>query len=163
MGEQNGFDLTAIIRWRDAFQQVLDDGEIDKFVRQSLHYIANRALDKIIKRTPVNIGTLRRNWKLGPITETSDGYMIEVYNNTEYASFVENGFRSHWVPGHWEGNIFVYEPGAKEGMQVGKRNGWVTGRFMMKISMNEIEKGLPKYLERRQREFLQILMKKAGF
>ena len=158
----NGFDLVNLTKFRDVLQKALEEGEIDQFIRKTIHYIANRALGKIKKRTPVHDGLLRRNWKLGEITKTADGYLIEIYNNTHYASFVENGFRSHWVPGRWEGNIFVYDPSAKEGMQVGKRNGWVQGRFMMKLSMIEVERGLEAFLAKRQQQMLLELMKRAG-
>ena len=64
---------------------------------------------------------------------------IDVYNNIKYASELEHGFRSHFVPGEWEGETFVYKefkPGADDnpdgGMYVGPKGGFVKGHWVMK-------------------------------
>ncbi|NLG90106.1 MAG: HK97 gp10 family phage protein, partial [Clostridiaceae bacterium] len=127
-------------------------------IRDFLLEMAFRAERKIKKRTPVNTGNLRRNWRVGNVERRGNSYVVEIYNNTDYASFVEYGFRSHFVPGYWQGNHFVYDPSADTGMYVGPKDGWVEGRFMMTISMKEIERELPKYLEKRVIELLDNIM-----
>ncbi|MNP63979.1 hypothetical protein D3C76_1594380 [compost metagenome] len=64
-----------------------------------------------------------------------NAYEVEIYNNTEYASFVEYGHRA------------------------GKNSTrWVEGRFMMTISMKLVEKEMPKFIEKKQIELLEQLM-----
>lgn len=93
---------------------------------------------EIKKRTPVNQGQLRENWHSNVLIR-SGIYEIIVSNNTEYASYVENGFRAHFVPGYWAGTNFIYvkyspsSPNKYRGMFVGKKTtGWQKGKFMMR-------------------------------
>ncbi len=125
--------------------------------------MAFRAERKIKKRTPVGVysnqvsfttkdgkevsfttsssktgGYLRRNWQVGNVIKQGDAYIVEIFNNTEYASYVEYGHRTK------------------------NHKGWVEGRFMATISMQEIERQLPRFLERKQVELLnQILNGRA--
>ncbi|WP_138751805.1 HK97 gp10 family phage protein [Paenibacillus sinopodophylli] len=152
------FDISALEKMVKDLQQDIDSGVVDRFVRDLISELGMRTLARIKQRTPVGNGQLRNSFQIGSVVKTSTGYEVEVFTNLEYASFVENGFRAHWVPGHWVGNTFVYESGAKTGMQVGKKGGWVPGRFMVKISVNEIEEMLPDFLARKQKRFLERLM-----
>ena len=62
-------------------------------------------------------------WRVG-----DSGLEIEVGSNVPYADWVNTG---HWqrpgrfVPGHWAGDKFIYEPGAKTGMVL--KASWVEG------------------------------------
>jgi len=89
---------------------------------------------KVKPRTPVSPGGghLRRNWRVGNVQKLpGDLYLIEYFNNVYYASFVENGHRT------------------------GKdKTGWVDGRFMLKISVQEIERELQNYLDRKLEQAL---------
>lgn len=158
MAKWGKFDITEFKRLSESLQQALDERVIERFIREFVLKMAYRAERKIKKRTPVANGQLRRAWTVGKVERRGKAYVVEIFNNTEYASFVENGFRAHWVPGYWEGDTFIYDPTAKSGMQVGKKNGWVEGRFMMAISMKEIERELPKYLAKRQVALLNQVM-----
>ena len=40
--------------------------------------------------------------------------VIHVYNNVDYASALEYGFRRRFVPGYWKGKTFVYVKGKKD-------------------------------------------------
>ncbi|ALA07353.1 hypothetical protein OSIRIS_12 [Brevibacillus phage Osiris] len=153
------FDMGDFERLAKAFQKANDERVVERFIRDFLLEMAYRAERKIKKRTVVGpTGDLKKSWRVGKIEKRGNNYMVEIFSNLDYASFVEYGFRSHWVPGRWEGNQFVYDPAAKTGMQVGEKGGWVEGRFMMTISMKEIEKELPRYLEKRQTELLNDIM-----
>lgn len=158
MGGFGSFDFSEFKELAKRFQKAVDEQVVDRLIRELLVEIAYRAVARIKMRTPVNTGDLRRKWMVGGIEKRGNSYAIEIFNNLEYASYVENGFRAHWVPGEWVGNQFMYIPGAKTGMQVGPKNGWVEGRFMMTISMQEIERELPAFLERKQVQLLRDIL-----
>lgn len=83
--------------------------------------VAQLAIRKVKKMTPVDTGDLRNNWKYD-IIKKGDTYIIVVYNQLEYASFVEKGRR-----------IVV----------AGKTVGWVEGRFMLKLTEDEMARIAP--------------------
>lgn len=97
-------------------------------------------------------------------------YRIDVYNNLDYAKHLEYGFRSHWVPGKWEGDTFVYIKGYKRakgdkedpgGMYVGPKDGYVKGRYVLKRAIRrtkisqearlnrKFNKKIKEYIERK--------------
>ncbi|WP_342505625.1 HK97 gp10 family phage protein [Sporosarcina sp. FSL K6-2383] len=84
--------------------------------------IAQLAIRKVKKMTPVDTGDLRNNWKYH-IVKKGDIYTILIYNQLEYASFVEDGRR-----------IVV----------AGATIGWVEGRFMLKLTKDEMERIAPR-------------------
>lgn len=81
----------------------------------------------------VNTGNYRRNFKSGTkAIRAGSAYKIDVFNNLDYAKPLEYGFRSHFVPGHWEGSSFVYQRNDPEGgMFVGPPGGFVRGHFTL--------------------------------
>lgn len=87
--------------------------------------VANRvallAIRKVKKITPVDTGDLRQNWKHSVIKK-GDTYIIVIYNQVEYASFVEKGHR-----------IVI----------AGRTVGWVEGRFMLQLTADEMERIAP--------------------
>lgn len=82
----------------------------------------------------VNTGDYRRNWKSDQTAKHAGRrFIVRFYNPLDYAGHLEHGFRSHFVPGHWEGHTFVYNRDDPEGgMFVGPKGGYVRGRFTMK-------------------------------
>lgn len=160
MARWGDFDFSEFEKLTKAFQKTLDERVIERFLRDFLMEMAMRALRKIKKRTPVGVysnevsyttrggkevrftakkgktgGQLRSAWEVGRIEKRGSSFNVEIYNNTHYASFVEYGHRT------------------------GKDlTGWVEGRFMLTISMQEIERELPKYLEKRMVELLNDIM-----
>lgn len=81
----------------------------------------------------VNTGDYRRNFKSGTkAIRAGRAYKIDVFNNLDYSKPLEYGFRSHFVPGHWEGSSFVYQKNDPEGgMFVGPPGGFVRGHFTL--------------------------------
>lgn len=152
-------DYRELQRWHDNIQKQLDANVIETFIEECLKDMAKKLIRKIKQRTPVNTGLLRDSFQIGSIVKVGSNYEIEVYTDVEYASYVENGFMAHWVPGYWEGKQFVYDPNAKTGMQVGEKGGWVEGKFMLKISEIELQRELPKFMQRKQ---MQLLIKIMG-
>ncbi|ANB62120.1 HK97 gp10 family phage protein [Anoxybacteroides amylolyticum] len=104
--------------------------ELNKIAHQVQMKVAQRiaqlAIRKVKKLTPVDTGNLRNNWKYYVLNK-GDTIYIHIYNQTEYASFVENGHR-----------IVV----------AGQTVGWVEGRFMLKLTMNDMQKIAPNMWKR---------------
>lgn len=111
----------------------LVESDMPTFVAQQ----GNRALAKTKKRTPVDMGLLRNGWRLSKVYRAGDKWRITMFNNTEYALYVEYGHR------------------LKMG---GKTKGRVKGRFMMTTSCKEVENELPDHWVR----FMRRLWKEAG-
>lgn len=135
MSKWGKFDFSDFKKLAGAFQKALDERVIERFIRDFLMEMAMRSMRKIKKRTPVDTGELRNSWQLGNVERRGNAYQVELFSNLHYAGFVEYGHRS--------------------GPDLTK---WVEGRFMMTISMQEIERELPLYLEKRMVELLDNIM-----
>lgn len=135
MAKWGSFDFSEMENMAKTFKKTLDKRVIERFIQDFMLEMAYRAERKIKKRTPVDSGDLRRKWKVGRVERRGSAYVVEIFNNTDYASFVEFGHRT--------------------GIDLTK---WVEGRFMMTISMKEIERELPRYLEKRQEQLLKKLL-----
>lgn len=93
--------------------------------------IAMNLLRRIKQKTPVQTGNLRRNWNNSG-EKIKNGYQETVFNQTEYAAYVEYGHRKP------------------------KSKGWVPGRYMLTKSEKEVgdlyqaiaEKHVDKAMER---------------
>ena len=128
------------------FQKLLQEmkAEEERFMTETIKELAARLLRKVIKRTPVREGLLRRNWTVSDMRKNGSNYEIEVSNSTEYASYVEYGHRQ--TPGR-------YVPA------IGKRlkKSWVKGKFMLTISEDELRKEAPAVIERKISAWLKKL------
>lgn len=135
MAKWGTFDFGEFEKLAKSFKKAVDERVIERFIQDFLLEMAMRSLRRIKKRTPVDSGELRRNWKVGRVVRQGSSYVVEIYNNTDYASFVEFGHRT--------------------GADLTK---WVEGRFMMTIPMQEIERELPRYLEKRMTGLLNDIV-----
>lgn len=155
---RGGFDYSQFKDLADSIKLMEKDSR--RFIEAFLLEMALRVMAKAKKRTPVDTGDLRNKWYLSGIAWRGNDVMINLVNSALYASFVEYG---HWqevgrfVPGRWEGARFVYEPGAKEGMIL--KEPWVDGVFMLTISIQEIEREMPKRLEAAWKKYASVMMK----
>lgn len=122
--------------------QALNDGVANEFTKDIANEIAMRLLRRIKQKTPVKEGTLRNGWAIGQITQKGNSYTIEIINPVEYASYVEYGHRQ--TPGR-----FVPAIGKK------LKKSWVKGRFMMTISIKEMEELTPSIVTARVWEELK--------
>lgn len=92
--------------------------------------IAYELQGKVKEKTPHKTGRLQDSWKVGPITRKGGAYYIEVYSNVEYAEPVEYGHRT------WGGR------------------GFVSGKHMMELSLEELNQALPGYLREWLNDFI---------
>lgn len=99
--------------------------DFNKFLREFLLEMADRVIARVKPRTPVDTGALRRSWELGDIKGEGKNISVEILNEMDYATDIEYG---HRIMGGSEHNVEV---------------GWYEGRFMLKISIDEIRKQMP--------------------
>lgn len=82
------------------------------FERKFLNTLANMVMQRVMPRTPVDTGRLRRSWKVSKVFEKGNVLQITIYNDARdngadesYASYVEFGHftrgRVSWVEGVW--------------------------------------------------------------
>lgn len=112
--------------------------------------------DEIIRRKVVDTRLLLASFHEGSdgsVWELSeDGLTLEVGTNILYAKYVNDG---HWtnpkgvdkrfVPGRWEGDKFIYDPGAKTGMVL--KQHWVEGSHYFDSAERIFLKMFPDILE----------------
>lgn len=148
MARYGGFNISGLKDLQKKLNKLQDP---DAFVESCAKELAARLLRLVVKRTPVGEypkgsgkkgGTLRRGWTSSKQSSASgyaesltvnhfaDTYVIEIINPVEYASYVEYGHRT------------------------ANRKGWVKGKFMMKISEQELERIAPKVLENKIKKYL---------
>lgn len=116
--------------------QKIDSGELRKGIEQTGKRVGTQALRQVKEITPtgkVDGGTLKRNWSVVGPSYNGNAFVIELINNTEYASYVEDGHRQ--TPGR-------YVPA------IGKRlkASWVPGTHMLMKTMFEVDAQMPQLL-----------------
>lgn len=153
MGKMGKADVKGLREFQKQLQKLQDP---DEFLQSCAKELAARLLRMVIKRTPTGDypkgsgkkgGTLRRGWTNGEqasaqsyaesikVNHFGDTYVVEIVNPVEYAPYVEYGHRT------------------------ANHEGWVTGKFMMTISEQELEKIAPKVLENKIQKYLKGCMK----
>lgn len=177
------FNFKELERYQKKLEKMSkESNEMIQFYQLCAKEIAARLLALVIPRTPVaenttyidaegremvmkNGGTLRRGWVSKSEKEAESGtipgakeayeyaqslivikegneYVIEIVNPVHYASYVENGHRQE---------VGRYVPA------IGKRlvNSWVDGKFMLKISEEELDSKMSQILEKKIQKFLE--------
>ena len=124
------------------FKEKLESINTDSLLKEIAADLAARLLRKVKKRTPVDTGELRRNWQVSNIRLFERFCVVEIYNSTEYAEYVEFGHRQ--TPGR-------YVPA------IGKRlkKAWVPGKFMPTLSAKELENMKDRIVRRKVEEWLK--------
>lgn len=139
MAKWGKFDFREFEKFAQRLQKAQKERVVERFIQDFLLEMAFRSQRKIVHRMKSekiwDTGELARSWQVGNVEKNGDTLQVEIFNNTHYASFVEYGHRT--------------------GKDLTK---WVEGRFMMTISMQEIERELPRYLEKRMAELLDNIM-----
>ncbi len=93
-------------------------------------------------------GTLRRGWdaSIGArAVNTGGGYTVTITNSVEYASYVEFGHRQ--TPGR-------YVPAIGKSL----KKSWVTGQFFLTKAELELEKELPKIIEKKLEAWIKEVL-----
>lgn len=141
-------------------------------------FAVRQARTIVTEKGVVNTGEYRYNFHTGSKTRPAysaakmhDGskprkqgktWIIDVYNNLDYTGHLEYGFRSHFVPGHWERNTFVYQRNDPEGgMYVGPRNGYVQGTFALRTAMRRTEMTQVPRIQRKFERYIKENLEKG--
>ena len=114
--------------------------EFDNWLANFLYQQGLLFIRQVKPRTPVDTGDLRNHWELAEITRTGDTLEVWFINPMEYATFVEYG---HAKP---------YKSGAAPGS-----SDWVEGYFMMTVTLDDIERKLPRRFDSDFKKFLESL------
>lgn len=120
--------------------------EMDKFYTELLDKMMNDLLADVIERTPPGpSGHLHRNWFTTKARCSGKHYRAEIYNNIEYAPYVENGHRQE---------VGRYVPA------IGKRlvRSFVEGKHMLRNGMFDLQKAAPDIIKAKSEEFLSRMM-----
>lgn len=144
-------DFSQLEQFMKKAEANLSEDQLQLFIQSCAKNLAARLLSKVVPRTPVGQyphrvgGTLKRGWTaekeqdaasyVAGLTVNQEGgvYTIEITNPVEYASYVEYGHRTR------------------------NHKGWIKGKFMLTISVQEVQQAAPAILER----MLQKRLEKA--
>jgi hypothetical protein len=129
MSKWGEFEFSELKQFAKNLEQL--QKEWPAFVESCVKELAGRLLAKVVPRTPVDSGELRRGWTVGQVRWTEHGCEIEVFNPVDYSLYVEYGHRTR------------------------DHKGWVEGRFMLTISEKELERELPSIMNRKLEAFLK--------
>lgn len=100
---------------------------------------------------------------------TDDGLTLEIGSSVSYAGYVNDGHRTfdpsktkhftlkngeaaRFVPGHWQGRRFIYDPAAEGGMVLKYK--WVEGLHFWEAAMHSMEALCPALLEAKLQQWL---------
>jgi hypothetical protein len=158
-----------IAEMRDFFQRMKEAGG-DKFKNSAAEWLEGLGIeflriveDEIIRRQVVDTRLLLHSFTRGApgnIFETTDGGLtIEVGTNIPYANYVNDGHwtnskgvSSRFVPGYWQGDRFIYDPGANTGMTL--RQKWVEGKHYFESAVRIFERMWPDLLEAKLQKWI---------
>lgn len=128
MNSNQRVNQKAIEKYRKELKAMV--GDIRMVDEKILNRAMNEGLRQVKQLTPVGVyknrtgGTLRRKWSRTRVFKTQTYVTATLYNNTEYALYVNYGHR-------------VVNKN-------GETIGWVNGKFMLEKSLYRIEKTLER-------------------
>ena len=133
--------------------------EVSGFMESFGIHFLNYVQDEIIRRRVMDSRLLLASFSKGNaenVWELSDGgFKLEIGTNVKYAAWVNDGHRQtpgRFIPGYWQGNRFVYEPGASSGMVL--KASWVEGKHYWEGAINIMERVFPGLVEEKFKEWI---------
>lgn len=98
------------------WQNMLEaEKQIDPWLEDFLIEQGVKALNLAKPRTPVDTGLLQKSWQFSSVTRKGNTLMLDLFNEVEYASYMEHGFTYFTskgemrYPGHHMAEISVKE------------------------------------------------------
>lgn len=138
------------------------EGFVDSVMRECMNALSGRILRWTMEETPAKSAQLAKGWLVGDIERYGKEYRQEIYNNVEYAPYVEYGFnpKPHWVPGlKLVGNEWKMTSDFKDGTYVFANKKRMPGYFMMTNAVfkanTRMGTVINRILDKRVRELLK--------
>ena len=132
---------------------------IDAIVVEFLSYVLDFIIQAGSVDTRLLLNSFQKNDEGNVFIAQEGGLQIEVGTNVEYASFVNDGHwlnprgvDMRWVPGEWQGERFIYQPGAKTGMLLKQK--WIEGSHYFDDAIRLMERMAPQFMERKMEQWL---------
>lgn len=156
-GRYVSIDTTELRRFIERLNQAGRGKEFEKELSRFLDAIAVEFLsyvqDFIIQAGSVDtrllLNSFQKSGEGNVFIAQEGGLQIEVGTNVEYASFVNDGHwlnprgvDMRWVPGEWQGERFIYQPGAKTGMLLKQK--WIEGSHYFDDAIRLMERMAPQ-------------------
>lgn len=135
MGSFGKFDTKDFDSFVSEFENKVRGKLIVTEVEVALSKTAGMAVNKVKKKTPVakvGGGTLRRNWQASGTKYFGNTFMVDIYNNTEYAAYVEYGHRI-----------------VRNGKNGRTMAGYQPGVFMLRDAIQEVDRNWDKLVGKR--------------
>ena len=166
-GRYVSIDTTELRRFIERLNQAGRGKEFEKELSRFLDAIAVEFLsyvqDFIIQAGSVDtrllLNSFQKSGEGNVFIAQEGGLQIEVGTNVEYASFVNDGHwlnprgvDMRWVPGEWQGERFIYQPGAKTGMLLKQK--WIEGSHYFDDATRLMERMAPQFMERKMEQWL---------
>lgn len=166
-GKYVRIDATELRRFVERLNQAGRGKEFEKELSRFLDAIAVEFLsyvqDFIIQAGSVDtrllLNSFQKSGEGNVFIAQEGGLQIEVGTNVEYASFVNDGHwlnprgvDMRWVPGEWQGERFIYQPGAKTGMLLKQK--WIEGSHYFDDAIRLMERMAPQFMERKIEQWL---------
>ena len=167
-GRYVSIDATELRRFVERLNQAGRGKEFKKELSRFLDAIAVEFLsyvqDFIIQAGSVDtrllLNSFQKSGEGSVFIAQEGGLQIEVGTNLEYASFVNDGHwlnprgvDMRWVPGEWQGERFIYQPGAKTGMLLKQK--WIEGSHYFDDAIRLMERMAPQFMERKMQQWLE--------
>lgn len=166
-GKYVGIDTTELRRFVERLNQAGRGKEFEKELSRLLNAIGVEFLsyvqDFIIQAGSVDtrllLNSFQKSGEGNIFIAQEGGLQIEVGTSVEYASFVNDGHWQNprgvdmrWVPGEWQGERFIYQPGSKTGMLLKQK--WIEGSHYFDDAIRLMERMAPQFMERKMEQWL---------
>ena len=134
------YRMDGLDEWEQELARAIEEQYPEEFKAMVIQ-VAMELQGKVKEKTPKKTSWLQNNWKVGEVRKRGDEYVIEVYNNVEYAEAVEWGHRQ---------KVGQYGPALGKRLKAKT----VKGAHMMELSLAELQAVLPGYLQEWMNDFL---------
>lgn len=139
-------DFRELKELNERIKKAASPQQMDQFYTDLLDDMVNGLQKAVIQRTPPGpTKLLKRSWFRTKAVCSGKVYRAKIYNNVEYAPWVENGHRQQ--PGRYV-------------KAIGKRlvKPWVEGKFMLRDSLFDYQKQAPEHIKTKSKQFLREMM-----
>ena len=141
-GANVSIDVSDMVAFFDKMKSAKGDfkKELETWLDAMGQEFLEEVQNQIISRNAMNSRLLLHSFEKGDSNNfwsiDLGALCLEVGSTLDYAIWVNNGHHQkpgRFIPGHWEGNEFVYTPGEKSGMVL--KAEWVKGKLYFDVAL----------------------------